>query len=213
MSETRTPHVVVLGGPNGAGKSTVAPHLLRDVLGVRTFVNADDIARGLSGFAPETVAMRAGRVMLDRLTALTRARETFAFESTLSGLGMAGVLRRCRAAGYRVHVLYLWLPSAELALSRVQRRVAAGGHDVPEADVRRRWGRSLVNFLDVYRRLATHWRLYDGSTPPPSVLVARGREGTNVIVRSPTVWDRVVQQACALGWSPPAAGHPPEETP
>jgi predicted ABC-type ATPase len=142
--------VIVLGGPNGAGKSTVAPRLLRDTLGVMAFVNADDIARGLSGFAPEAVALRAGRLMLERIAELTRERATFAFESTLAGLGMREVLARCRHAGYRIHVLYLWLPSPEVALARVRQRVAAGGHNIPERDVRRRWARSLVNFMRTY---------------------------------------------------------------
>lgn len=189
------PHVVVLGGPNGAGQSTVAPRLLRDALGITAFINADDLARGLSGFAPEAAALRAGRLMLDRLAELTRGHATFAFESTLAGLGMRAVLARCLDAGYRVHLVYLWLPSPALALARVRRRVAAGGHAIPERDVRRRWARSLVNFFDHCVPLATTWRVYDGSAPTRAPAVARAAAGQPPVVRNAAVWATINAQA------------------
>ena len=193
-----TPHVVVLGGPNGAGKSTLAPRLLRDTLGVPTFVNADEIARGLSGFAPEAAAIRAGRIMLDRIRELTAARATFAFESTLAGLGVRDVLSRCRDAGYEVHVVYLWLASPELALARVRARVAAGGHDIPEADVRRRWARSLVNFFDHYMPMATSWHVFDGGAPHDRPAVADGQAGLAPSVHDAATWVTIVGQADAI---------------
>lgn len=192
------PHVVVLGGPNGAGKSTVAPYLLRDALGVRTFVNADDIARGLAGFAPEAVALRAGRLMLERIAELTAARATFGFESTLAGLGVRDVLGRCRDAGYRLSVFYLWLPDPEFALRRVRQRAAAGGHDIPERDVRRRWARSLVNFLDLYAPLADVWRVYDGGTERRSSAVALGGLERPTAVRNVATWATITAQADAI---------------
>lgn len=192
------PHVLVLAGPNGAGKSTLAPRLLRDALGVTAFVNADEVARGLAGFAPETVAMRAGRIMLERLAELTAERATFAFESTLAGLGMCDVLARCRGAGYQVRLVYLWLPSPELAVARVRNRVAAGGHSVPELDVRRRWGRSLLNFTDRYLPLATRWRVYDCSAPRPESAIARGGIGNALVVRDAAAWTLFTAQADAL---------------
>ncbi|GJG87332.1 hypothetical protein tb265_25130 [Gemmatimonadetes bacterium T265] len=195
LNAPRGPHVVVLGGPNGAGKSTVAPRLLRDVLGVTAFVNADEIARGLSGFAPEAAAIQAGRIMLERLAELTRERATFAFESTLAGLGMRRVLLRCREAGYQVHLVYLWLPSPELALRRVAQRVVAGGHDIPERDVRRRWARSLVNFFDAYVSLATTWRVYDASEPRTAPAVASGGVGRATVVADATMWTTILAQA------------------
>ena len=188
------PKVVVLGGPNGAGKSTVAPYVVRDVFGVHTFVNADDIARGLSGFTPEAAAMQAGRLMLARIAELTAAGAPFAFETTLAGTGHRRVLERCRAAGYEVHLVYLWLPSAEVSLRRVRQRVVAGGHAIPEADVQRRWARSLVNFYDVYRPLAHAWRLFDGSVPGRRLPVVAGDVTRGLRVYDAQRWAEITAQ-------------------
>jgi predicted ABC-type ATPase len=124
--------VVVLSGPNGAGKSTAAPSLLKGRLSVDQFVNADEIARGLAGFAPETAAIPAGRIMLTRLRELAAARADFAFESTLASRSFARWLESLTSGGYRFHLVFLWLPSADLAVARVRDRVRQGGHDVPE---------------------------------------------------------------------------------
>jgi predicted ABC-type ATPase len=123
--------IVVLGGPNGAGKTTAAQVLLPSGLGVRAFVNADDIARDLSPFNVSGVALAAGRLMLERMRQLVRRGESFAFETTCSGLAHSEFLRRCRERGWRITLLYLWLPSPEAAIERVARRVAQGGHDIP----------------------------------------------------------------------------------
>jgi predicted ABC-type ATPase len=129
LSEPR-PSVVILAGPNGAGKSTVAPALLQGALAVNEFVNADVIARGLSAFDPESAAIAAGRVMLTRIRELAEQRVNFAFETTLASRSFAPWLRELRASGYEIHILFLWLPSADFALDRVAERVRAGGHDV-----------------------------------------------------------------------------------
>ena len=185
---TRLPDVVVLAGPNGAGKSTAAPRLLRGTLAVEEFVNADTLAQGLSAFRPEGVAIEAGRLTLERLDALERQRRSFAFESTLSSHGLVRRLQRLRDGGYRVHVVYLWLPTVELALARVADRVRGGGHDVPAADVRRRFERGRRNFLTVYRLLADGWRLYDASALAGPLLVASGGMHQPSRVRLPQVW-------------------------
>lgn len=138
------PQCVVIAGPNGAGKSSAAPELLKDAAGVSTFVNADVIAQGLAAFRPEDVAVAAGRIMLSRIAGLVEAGEDFAFETTLSGRSVERLLARATGRGYRVHVCYIWLPSAEMAVARVAQRVAAGGHHVPENVVRRRFRRSLA---------------------------------------------------------------------
>ena len=126
------PTIVVIAGPNGAGKSTTAPVLLNEMLGLREFVNADVIAQGLSAFAPENVALQAGRLMLARLRQLAEARKNFAFETTLASRSFAPWLREQRAAGYALYLLFLYLPSPEFAVRRVAERVKLGGHDVPE---------------------------------------------------------------------------------
>jgi predicted ABC-type ATPase len=137
------PIIIVVAGPNGAGKSTAAPYLLRDTLKVDEFVNADAIAAGLSAFRPDRVAVTAGRIMLARIRQLAAARADLTFETTLASRSFAPWLARLRGDGYRVHLLFLWLGSADLAVSRVAERVRLGGHDVPEAVVRRRYRAGL----------------------------------------------------------------------
>ncbi len=177
------PSVVVIGGPNGAGKSTAAPRLLRGALRVDEFVNADVLAQGLSAFRPETAAIEAGRVMLQRFDELVRAGMSFACESTLSSVTLARHLRRWQTQGYRVHVVYLWLPRVELALRRVRLRVESGGHSVPAETIRRRFTRGRLNFFTRYAPVADSWRLYDAATASGPQLVATGnREGRRRIL-------------------------------
>src|SRR5690348_3271655 len=133
------PKVVVLAGPNGAGKSTAAPRLLHQSLQIEEFVNADVIARGLSGFAPERAAVRAGRIMLERLDELAQARVNFAFETTLSGRAYATWLENLAMVGYSIELFYLWVATPELAIQRVSQRVRKGGHSIPDDIVRRRY--------------------------------------------------------------------------
>ena len=143
------PDIFVIGGPNGAGKTTVAMKLLPEGFHIRDFVNADSIAAGLSPFQPESVALEAGRIMLNRIRALTEAKQDFAFETTLAVRNFAPFLDQCRSDGYRIDLLSVWLPSVDLALRRVQGRVARGGHDVPQGVIRRRYDRGLSNFFEI----------------------------------------------------------------
>src|SRR6476646_7838788 len=122
------PSVIVLGGVNGAGKTTASRRLLAEQLAVTSFVNADEIARGLNAFAPESVAMAAGRVLLQRLKELARERTNFAFETTLAGRTYLPVLAELQKAGYAIEIHYFWVRSADLAVRRVRNRVLAGGH-------------------------------------------------------------------------------------
>lgn len=160
---TPRPQVAVLAGINGAGKTTAARQLLRDAMRIPSFTNADAIARGLNAFDVEAVAAAAGRVMLARLHELAAARQSFAFETTLSGRAYAPWLRELVRGGYAVHLIYYWLESADLAIGRVTGRVRAGGHHVPDDTVRRRYARSMGNFLALYRPVVTTWRVYDNS--------------------------------------------------
>ena len=162
MSDPR-PSVVVLAGPNGAGKSTAAPALLQGTLGVTEFVNADDIARGLSAFNAERAALPAGRVMLARLHELARRRMSFAFETTLASRSFAPWLTGLKRDGYSIHMLFLWLPSADFALDRVADRVRMGGHSVPAETVRRRYRAGIRNFFN----LDNVWRPPGACTTTP----------------------------------------------
>lgn len=180
------PDVFVIGGPNGAGKSTAARGMLPEFIGVKQFVNADEIARGLSGFAPETVAREAGRIMLQRLRTLARQRSDFAFESTLAARSFASWLAGLRETGYAIHVIYIWIPSVELALQRVANRVQAGGHHVPEETVRRRYHRGQRNFLTLYAPLADSWEVYDNSQTEPLLVAYRECPQEPIVLRAQT---------------------------
>lgn len=165
-----SPRIVIIAGPNGAGKTTFASEFLPQEAGCPDFINADLIARGFSPFAPETAAFEAGKVMLSMMATRVKSRRSFAFETTLSGLGYARSIPRWRRAGYHVKMIFLSLPSVELALARIRARVAQGGHDVPEAVVRRRFGRGLKNFDQIYSGLVNAWVLYDNSGSAPKLV-------------------------------------------
>jgi predicted ABC-type ATPase len=182
---------VAVAGANGAGKSTVGARLLKDTLGIEQFVNADDIARGLSGFAPESVALEAGRIMLRHIAELARRRETFAFETTLSGRTYARLIEELMTTGYRFHLIFLWLESPELAVQRVAMRVRRGGHSIPAAVVHRRYHRGVRNFRELYRPLAATWKVYDNSRVGPARAVALGTKDGVVDVVNTETWRRI----------------------
>ena len=194
MKAGRTPQVVVIAGPNGAGKTSSAPDLLREAVGIDTFVNADVIAQGLAAFSPESAAIVAGRIMLRRIEELAEAREDFAFESTLAGRSAHRLLTRLVGLGYGVHIVYLWLPSPDLAVARVRGRVQAGGHDVPEPVIRRRFWRSLVNFDRLYRPVTTTWRMYDGSALGGRPLIAHGKGTGRPVIADKARWKEIRKQ-------------------
>ena len=184
-----SPRVVIFAGPNGAGKSTHADAILATI-GIETFVNADYIARGLSGRNTDAVAFEAGRIMLKRLHQLGDAGADFAFESTLSSRSFAPFLRRLKAQGYLVAIYYFSLANAQLAIRRVKLRVVLGGHDVPPDVVRRRFGRSLNNFFTLYAPIADEWALFDNSTSHQALPVAT-QFATQLTVTEPTIWRKL----------------------
>ena len=159
-----------IAGPNGVGKTTFARTFLPKYADCKNFINADLIAEGISPFSPESAAVRAGRLMLSEISFFAQRRATFAFETTLSGRSYLRLIRQLKKQGYEVHFFFLWVKSVDVALSRVRERVLKGGHDVPEAVVRRRFGRSIRNFLREYRRLADSWYLFDNSAETPEVV-------------------------------------------
>ena len=178
----------MLGGPNGAGKTTVAASLLPDALGIREFVNADEIARGLSPFNPEGSAVAAGRLMIERMRALARAGESFAFETTCAGRGYVRLLQTCRTAGYRLSLVFLWLPSAEAALARVARRVREGGHGIPDDVVRRRYAAGLRNLRRLYLPMMDIALIYDATDGAGMALIAEQTSGGTLMVNDPVSW-------------------------
>jgi predicted ABC-type ATPase len=170
MTGDSHPNLYIVAGPNGAGKSTFAQLFLPDYANCREFVNADLIAAGLSPFNPEGRAIQAGRLMLDRIEALAWARTDFGFETTLAGRGWVPLLHELRRQGYRLNVFFLWLPSPDLAVSRVQEWVRAGGHAVPEEVIRRRYARGLRNFFRIYQPILDGFLIFDNSGTEPLMI-------------------------------------------
>ena len=166
-------NLYVIAGPNGAGKTTFAREFLPSYADCRNFINADMIAQGVSPFAPEAAAFRAGRLMLREIALYAKRGADFGFETTLSGRFHLHLFRQLRRQGYAIHIFFLWVPDVNLTLSRVRERVLQGGHDVPEPVLRRRFRRSIQNFFSRYQALADSWNLFDNSRSAP-VLIASG---------------------------------------
>jgi predicted ABC-type ATPase len=160
----------IIAGPNGVGKTTFAREFLPNYADCKNFVNLDLIAQAMAPFSPETAAVRAGRMMLSEIRSFAKRRVSFAFETTLSGRSYMTLFRQLKTKGYEIHIFFLWVNTVDLALSRVQERVSRGGHDVPEPVIRRRFDRSMRNFLARYRQLADRWTLFDNSGETPAVI-------------------------------------------
>jgi predicted ABC-type ATPase len=182
----------IIAGPNGVGKTTFAQEFLPNYADCKNFVNADLMARAMAPFSPETAAVRAGRMMLSEIRSFAKKRVSFSFETTLSGRGYIALLRQLKGEGYEVHIFFLWVNTVDLAISRVQERVSRGGHDVPEAVVRRRFDRSMRNFLAHYRPLADSWILFDNSAEKP-VVIASG-EDNDVCIIDESLYSVLVQR-------------------
>lgn len=173
--------VYIIAGPNGSGKTTFARLFLPDYVQCPNFVNADLIAQGLAPFEPRAAAIKAGKLVLQQIHEYANRGVDFAFETTLSGKSYASLLTELRAKGYFLHLFFLWVPSAELAIARIKDRVAEGGHRVPAEDVRRRFSRGLVNLFALYEPLVDSWMLFDNSKVKP-VLIAKRRNGYREVV-------------------------------
>ena len=189
-----SPKVVILAGPNGAGKSTAASKLLLGPLKVSEFVNADTIAQGLSAFAPDKVAFEAGRIMLTRIKELAKQRVNFAFETTLATRSYVPWLKELQTTGYEVHVVFLWLPSVEMAIARVADRVRAGGHNIWEPTIRRRYAGGLLNLKHLYLPLANSWKVMDNTSIGSRRLIAAGLANGPIQIYQEQVWNSILQK-------------------
>jgi predicted ABC-type ATPase len=179
--------LIVLSGPNGAGKTTAAQIVVPRKLAVNEFVNADEIARGLSPFNPAGAAFAAGRLMLERMRSLASGDRDFAIETTCAGRGHINFLRHCKGMGWRITFVFLWLPSPQVALQRVANRVAGGGHSIPAKIVIRRYWAGLRNMFTDYLPLADVASIYDHGGHAP-VLIAQRESGAELLVHDPDRW-------------------------
>jgi predicted ABC-type ATPase len=162
--------IIIIAGPNGAGKTTFARAFLPGEAQCRRFINADLIAAGLSPFAPDAQAIKAGRLMLKEMAACVARDESFAFETTLSGMAYLRHIERWRARGYHVGLHFLGLPRVDMAIARVAERVRQGGHDIAEQVIRRRFASGRRNFDKHYRAAVDAWALYDNSDIEPALI-------------------------------------------
>ena len=178
-------NLYIISGCNGAGKTTASYTVLPEVLDCKEFVNADEIARGLSPFNPESVAIEAGRLMLQRIEDLLSKEESFSIETTLATKSYINLVRRAQEKGYTVRLLFFWLNSPDLALQRIAERVAKGGHNIPEPIVRRRYVTGISNLFRLFMSVVDSWEIYDNSKYP-AIQIARGGKDdkTSIIVKS-----------------------------
>jgi len=176
----------IISGPNGAGKTTLSYTILPEIFECEDFVNADEIAKGLSPFNPEKVSIKAGRLMLERITELLEKNQSFAFETTLSTRSYLNLIEKAQSNGYEVILLFLALESVNLAIQRVEIRVNEGGHNIPLETIKRRYKVGLKNLFERYIPVVDKWMLVDNSSDDFEFIA----EGTNkeLIVRSEKKW-------------------------
>lgn len=178
----------IIAGPNGAGKTTASFTILPEILGCEEFVNADEIARGLSPFNPNSANFQAGRLMLEKIKANIKNRNSFAFETTLATKSYRNYITQAKGNGYFVSLLFFWLKSDELAVKRVATRVSEGGHDIPENIILRRYRNGLKNFFSIYSKLVDSWIFIDNSGFPYELIAERKNPQSAINIHNSKVW-------------------------
>lgn len=175
-------NLYIIAGCNGAGKTTASYTVLPEMLGCREFVNADEIARGLSPFNPEGAAIQAGRLMIERVLQLMKDGQDFAFETTLATRSYIKLIQKAQSVGYFVTLLFFSLPTPEQAVQRVARRVSQGGHNIPIDVIYRRYEAGLKNFFQLYMPVVDFWALYDNNTCPTMRIASGWKKGERLEV-------------------------------
>ena len=183
------PNIYVISGCNGAGKTTASYTVLPDILNCKEFVNADNIAAGISPFNPESVALSAGRIMLERIHELIKEGADFAFETTLSTKSYRNLILEAQRKGYTVTLLYFWLDSPALAIQRVKKRVERGGHHIPDDVVERRYHRGLANLFNLYLPICNQWFVFDNMDLVPEIIAQRHEFGESIVNNE--LWSRL----------------------
>lgn len=184
--------IVIFGGPNGAGKTTVARVLLPEFFGLHEYLNADEIARAISPRNVEIAAFAAGRRMIERMREFVSQGRSFAFETTCAGKSYLPMLERCKREGWRIRLIYLWLPNSEIAVERVARRVREGGHGIPFEVITRRYNAGVSNMRRAFLPLADDAEIYDNSTQP-RLLIAEKGVSQRLSIRDTARWSRITE--------------------
>lgn len=185
-----TSNLYIISGCNGAGKTTASCTVLPDILECKEFVNADEIAKGLSPFNPGSVSIEAGRIMLYRIEELLNRNETFSIETTLATKSYINLVRKAHKKGYHVHLIFFWLETPELAVQRVAERVSNGGHNVPSNVIKRRYVAGIRNLFNIFMNEVDVWAIYDNSCTPRT-FVAKGGRAIGVDIVSETIYNKI----------------------
>ena len=187
------PNLYIIAGCNGAGKTTASYTILPEILNCLEFVNADEIAKGLSPFQPETVSFEAGRIMLERISNLLNDGNDFAFETTLSTRSYVSFIKKAKSKGYFVTLIYFWLSSPELAIDRVRKRVKSGGHNIPDEIILRRYDRGLVNLTNLFIDTCDFCMLFDNSENG-SRIIAKGSDKESMEILDFLVYNKIIKR-------------------
>jgi len=187
------PNLYIIAGCNGAGKTTASYTILPEILNCKEFVNADNIAAGISPLNPESVAIEAGRIMLNRVAIFMDEHVDFALETTLSTRSYVSLVKKAQQMGYVVTLLYFWLASPEMAFERVAKRVSEGGHDIPIDVIQRRYYRGIENLLNLYVPICDNW-IVTSNVNVPSQVVARGGLGLGNLIINSDIWEVILKQ-------------------
>ncbi len=189
----KVPNLYIISGCNGAGKTTASFTILPEMLDCKEFVNADEIAKGLSPFQPENVSFQAGRIMVERIDELLNSGVNFAFETTLTTLSYLNTIKAAKEKGYSVNLLYFWLNDVNLAIERVKIRVSEGGHNIPEETIRRRYFRGIFNLTNKFTALCDYWIVINNSSRP-FTFVAEGQGSNEIKVHDNAIWQLIKTQ-------------------
>ena len=185
-------NLYIISGCNGAGKTTASYSVLPDMLRCKEFVNADEIAKGLSPFQPDKVAIEAGRIMLSRIDDLMNQNVDFAFETTLATKSYARFVLEAQTKGYFVTLVYFWLSTPELAIERVKKRVMLGGHNIPEDTIRRRYKAGIRNLCNMYIPICDYWLIIDNSKPPFKI-IAEGSKTDSIEIKNQHIYNKIIE--------------------
>lgn len=188
------PNLFIIAGCNGAGKTTASYTVLPEMLNCKEFINADEIAKGISPFQPEKAAIDAGKIMLSRIDELIALQIDFAFETTLSPKYFVNLIKEAQLKGYFVSLVFFWLNSVDLAIERVKMRVSEGGHNIPEENIRRRYKSGIRNLLTLYKPVCDYWIIINNSQNPFNV-IAEGLKNSELYIKDWIIWNKINEQA------------------
>lgn len=183
-------NLYIISGCNGAGKTTASYTVLPEILQCKEFVNADEIAKGLSPFNPENAAIEAGRIMLSRIDELLNKNETFSIETTLATKSYINLVKKAQNRGYKVYLIFFWLETPELAIQRVAERVSKGGHNIPIEIIQRRYVNGIINLFNIFMKEVDIWAIYDNSKNPRA-FIAKGGKNIDFKIFSEITYNKI----------------------